>query len=306
MRILIAGAGGMVGSRVAAQLEHDGHEVVRLVRGPEPVDGQPTWEPDAGRIGTAALEGFDAVVDLASMSWSGRWNRRFRERIRANRIDSYRLLGDALAHLRVRPRVFVCASGMGIYADAGDEPIAEDGAFGSDFLGRLQQDGEAATSGASAAGIRVVHLRLPMVVGGPGLSDRLAQLRRFGDGRQWTSWIALTDVANVGRHVLATDAIAGGINTCSPNPLTNAEFVVVASSVTGRRAGFAIPAFVLRLAMGDAADGLILASRRMQPARLLETGFRFELPELGDALRYELGHAQGAAFRPSRTARISP
>ncbi len=104
------------------------------------------------------------------------------------------------------------------------------------------------------------------------------------------------------RHVLATDAIAGAINTCSPNPRTNAEFVSVVSSVTGRRPGFALPAFVLRLAMGDAADGLILASRRMRPARLLETGFRFELPDLGAALRYEIGHARVAALGQSATA----
>src|SRR5512142_3321936 len=118
MRVLVAGAGGTIGSRVAAALEQDGHQVIRLVRHPEPIDGQPTWNPDAGRIDVPALEGFDAVVNLASMPWTGRWTRDFKQRLRANRVGSYRLLSDALAHVDRRPRLLICASGMGIYAGA--------------------------------------------------------------------------------------------------------------------------------------------------------------------------------------------
>jgi uncharacterized protein len=287
MRVLIAGASGLLGSAVAGHLREDGHEIVRLVR-QTPGPGEVGWNPDAGVIDGPALEGFDAVINVASMPWSGRWTAGRKRRIHDNRVGSYRLLADALAARARPPRVLACASGMGIYAPAGDAPITEEGALANDFVGSVQQDGEAATASAAAAGIRVAHLRLPMVLGGPNLSVFTRSPRRFGDGRQWNSWIALSDVPRVVDHVIAHDDLTGPINTCSPESVRNAEFATICSRVVGRKPGRPLPAILLRLALGEMADALVLASRRMEPTRLLASGFRFEYPDLESALRHEL------------------
>jgi uncharacterized protein (TIGR01777 family) len=299
-RVLIAGGGGLVGGAVAEELQAR-HEIVRLVRrAPGPAEIE--WDPDAGTIDRASLDGFDAVIDLATAPWSGRWTKEWKRRMHANRVGSYRLLAEALAGVARRPRVVVFASGMGIYAPAGDAIITEESALADDFLGRLQRDGEAATAAASDAGIRVVHLRLPMVLGGASLATLTTQNRRFGTGRQWSAWIARSEVARIVEHVLSTPAVAGGVNATSPSPLRNADIVSAVSRVTGRKPGRPIPAFVLRLLLGEMADSLILASRRMAPARLLDTGFSFLYPDFEVALRHEIARASRAQDRISESA----
>jgi len=288
-RVLIAGAGGLLGSVVAEQLAAR-HEIVRLVRrkaGP----GEIAWDPDAGTIDRAHLDGFDAVIDLATAPWSGRWTSDWKRRMHANRVGSYRLLAEALATARPRPAVLVCASGMGIYAPAGDATITEDSPLADDFLGRLQQGGEAATRAASDAGIRVVHLRLPMVTGGAALATLTTQNRRFGSGQQWSPWVARSEVPRIVEHALTTAAVTGPVNATSPCPLRNADMVWAASSITGRQPGRPIPAFVLRLLLGEMATSLMLASRRVAPVRLLGTGFSFRYPDFQVALRHEIAEA---------------
>jgi hypothetical protein len=180
---------------------------------------------------------------------------------------------------------------MGIYAPAGDATITEDSPLADDFLGRLQQDGEAATRAASDAGIRVVHLRLPMVVGGAALATLTMQNRQLGSGQQWWPWVARSEVPRLVEHVLTTPAVVGPVNATSPCPLRNADFVLGASGVTGRKPGRPIPAFVLRLLLGEMATSLMLASRRVAPVRLLETGFSFRYPDFQVALRHEIAEA---------------
>lgn len=288
-RILIAGAGGLLGSAVAAHLSAR-HEIVRLVRR-APGPGEIAWDPDGGTIDRAGLDGFDAVINLATASWSGRWTKAWKRRMHANRVGSYGLLAEALATAARQPEVLVCASGMGIYAPAGDEIITEESALADDFLGRLQQDGEDATAAASDAGIRVVHLRLPMVIGGAALATLTTQNRQFGNGRQWSSWIARTDVAAIVEHVLATKSLAGAVNATSPMPLRNGDAVLAASRVIGRRPGRPIPSLVLQLVLGEMATSLVLASRRIVPAALLRSGFSFGYPAFEDALRHEISRS---------------
>jgi uncharacterized protein (TIGR01777 family) len=284
MKILIAGSNGMIGSAVAAYLASQGHEVNRLVRR-APVAGEVHWDPDAGTIDAPGLEGLDGVVHLASMPWPMRWTPKAKQQIYANRIATNSLLAHTLAGCQRKPQVLICASGMGIYPTSGDQILTEDSPPGTDFLAHLQCDGEAATAPAAVAGIRVVNLRIPGVLGGAGLKRIIG---RFGSGRQWTSWVARDELAYIVEYVLINAALSGPVNPTSPNPVRNAEMVAALSRALGRRPGLPLPALLLRLMLGEMAETLILASRRILPGKLLDAGYQFHFAELADALNHEL------------------
>jgi uncharacterized protein (TIGR01777 family) len=284
MKILIAGSNGMIGSTVAAYLASQGHEVNRLVRR-APVAGEVHWDPDSGTIDAAGLEDFDGVVHLASMPWPMRWTSKAKKQIYDNRITTNSLLANTLAGCQHKPQVLICASGMGIYPTSGDQILTEDSPLGTDFLARLQCDGEAATAPAALAGIRVVNLRIPGVLGGASLRRNIG---RIGNGRQWTSWVARNELAYIVEYVLFTATLTGPVNSASPNPVRNAEMAAALSRALGRRTGLPMPAFLLRLLLGEMAEALILASRRIIPGKLLAAGYQFHFAELADALRHEL------------------
>ena len=284
MKVLISGTSGMIGSVVTPYLASQGHEVVRLVRR-EPKAGEVRWDPDAGFIDRNGVEGFDGVVQLACMPWPVRWTTKSKQQMADNRIAVNSLLAKALAGCQRKPQVLVCASGMGIYPSSGDQILTEDSPVGSDFLARLQCDGEAATATASAAGIRVVHLRIPPVLGGQSLKRNMG---RVGSGRQWSSWVSRDELACIVDHVLRTETLVGPVNPTSPNPVRNAELSATQSRILGRKPGLPVPAFILRLMLGEMADELILASRRIEPRKLLSSGYLFRYPRLEDAIRHEL------------------
>jgi uncharacterized protein (TIGR01777 family) len=290
MKILIAGSHGMVGSAVIRHLSECSYEVFRLVR-KTPGPCEVWWNPDAGEIDTQGLEGFDGVVHLATMPWPLRWTTKAKEKMRANRLGTNRLLAESLAGCVHKPKVLICASGMGYYPSSGDDILTEDCPAGTSFLARLQQDGEAATLPASEAGIRVLHLRIPPVLGGHALGQAVLQM---GNGQQWTSWIGLHELASIIEFALITETLCGPVNTVSPKPIRNAEFVSICGQVLGTKPRGAMPAFLARLMMGEMADELILASRRMQPAKLIAAGYCFRFPDLADALRYEKDCLAGA------------
>jgi len=275
----------MIGSAVTPYLKKQGHKVFCLVRRAAGA-GEIQWDPEGGRIDPSAVEGFDGVVHLASMPWPARWTPKSKEQIYNNRIQTNKLLASTLADCHHKPQVLICASGMGIYPDSSDQILTEDSTVGTDFLAHLQYDGEAATAPASTVGIRVVNLRIPGVLGGAGLKRNLG---RMGSGRQWTSWIGRDELACIVDYVLMNDALSGPINPTSPNPVRNAEFAATLSRALGRKPGLPMPAFVLRLLLGEMAEALILASRRIIPAKLLAAGYRFRFPNLEVALLHELG-----------------
>jgi uncharacterized protein (TIGR01777 family) len=288
MKILIAGSNGMVGSAVTRHLIESGHEIVRLVR-QAPRPGEVWWNPDAGEMDTASLDGFDGVVHVASMPWPMRWTAKSKQRIRLNRLTTNRLLAELLAACEFKPRVLVCASGMGYYPPSGDTVLTENSPAGTSFLARLQQEGEAATAPASEAGIRVVHLRIPPVLGGAALQQAGFQA---GDGQQWASWIGRDELASIIEFVLKTEIITGSVNAVSPNPLRSADFARIAAQTLGRKPGRALPAFLVRLMMGEMGEEFILASRRIQPAKLLTAGYTFRFPQLDQAIRREMEQLQ--------------
>ena len=284
MKVLIAGSHGMVGSAVTRHLMECGYEVNCLVRH-TPGSGEVWWNPDAGQIDAVSLDGFDGVVHLATAPWPMRWTAKAKQKILANRLATNRLLAESLAKCEHKPRVLICASGMGYYPSSGDTVLTENSPAGTSFLARLQQDGEAATAPASQAGIRVVNLRIPMVIGG-------AALKRIGfssgDGQQWTSWVGRDELASIIEFALRTEALTGPVNAVSPNSMRSADFAAVTSQTVGHKAGRSLPAFLVRLFMGEMGEEFMLSSRRIQPTKLLAAGYQFRFPEIEQALRHEM------------------
>jgi uncharacterized protein len=301
MKTLIAGSNGMIGSAVTRHLIECGYEVFRLVRH-TPGTGEVWWNPDAGQIDTSGLDGFDGVVHLASMPWPMRWTAKAKQRIRANRLTTNRLLAESLAGCEHKPQVLICASGMGYYASSGDTVLTENSPAGTSFLARLQQDGEAATALASEAGIRVVHLRIPPVLGGPALQRGSM---RAGNGQQWTSWVGRDELASIIEFALATETLTGPVNAVSPNPMRNAEFATTEAKALGTKLRGSMPAFLVRLVMGEMGEEFLLASRRIQPAKLLAAGYQFQFPELEQALRHEMGRLN-ASFASKPVEELQP
>lgn len=298
MRVAVSGSGGLVGAEVAASLADAGDEVVRLVRRvPAEARREVRWDPESGIVDASGLEGISAVVHLAGENIAaGRWNAGRKAAIRESRVEGTRILCDALAGLSRPPDTLVCASAIGFYGDRGDELLTEGSAAGKGFLADVCRDWEAATAPAARKGIRVVALRIGVVLSpkGGALSRMLPPFRAgfggvLGNGRQYVSWVSLDELPGIVRHVLANRDLQGPVNAVAPCPVTNREFTAALGTVLSRPTPFPVPAFALRLAVGEMADALLLASTRVVPRRLEETGFRFRFPELHGALRHLLG-----------------
>jgi uncharacterized protein len=292
----VTGATGLIGSALVRSIRGDGGSVRRVVRGEvAPGSGDVRWDPGAGRIDTAGLEGVDAVVHLAGENVGERWTAEKKRRIRESRVAGTQLLARALAELASPPRVLISASAVGIYGDRGDEELDEQSATGTGFLAEVGREWEGATEAAERAGIRVVHLRLGVVLSREGgalgkllLPFRLGVGGRVGSGRKWMSWISRTDVVHAIRFALATDGLAGAVNATAPRPATNADFTRALGRALGRPTLVPVPAAALQLAFGEMADATLLASQRALPRRLLEAGFAFQHPDLRSALDAEL------------------
>ncbi len=294
MRILVTGASGLVGSALVPALAEEGHTVLRLVRH-TPGPGEVCWAPDAGSLDAAALEGLDAVIHLAGESLNGRWTAARKARIRESRAQGTRLLSRTLAGLQHPPDTLISVSAIGYYGDRGDEVLREENPPGKGFLAEVCQEWEAATQPAADRGIRVVIPRLGMILSceGGALAEMLLPFRLgvggpLGSGKQWMSWITRDDVVGVMRHLLETTSLSGPVNATAPQPVTNAEFTRILGRVLLRPTLFRVPAVALRLAFGELADAAFLGSQRVQPARLLATGYAFLYPNLEGALRHVL------------------
>ena len=298
MKILVTGASGLVGSALVPLLVADGHEVARLGRtAPGPADLR--WDPDAGTLDAATLEGFDGVIHLAGENIAaGRWNAARKRRIKESRVQGTLLLARTLAGLKRPPRVLVSASAVGFYGDRGDEELNEQSPAGSGFLTEVCREWEAATEAAAGEGIRVVHARLGVVLSrdGGALAKMLTPFKLgaggiVGSGRQYMSWITLEDTVAALAHLLVTETAAGPVNVVAPAPVTNREFTKTLGRVLRRPTLFPLPAFVARLVFGEMADALLLGSNRVKPASLLDSGYVFRHGSLEEGLRAVLGAA---------------
>lgn len=302
MRVAVSGSTGLVGSQVVASLSAAGHEVVRLVRRP-PAPGERAvrWDPVKREIDAAGLEGLDAVLHLAGENvGSGRWTAARKAAIRDSRVNGTRFLCEALAGLAGPPKTLVCASAIGIYGDRGEDVLTEESPPGAGFLAEVCREWEVASGPAARKGIRVVALRIGMVLSrsGGALSRMLPPFRiglggMLGSGRQYMSWVALDDVCGIVLHAFQCGDLSGPVNAVAPRPVTNRVFTETLGKALSRPTPLPVPAFALRLAVGrEMADALLLASARVVPRRLEETGYPFRVPELSAALRQILGKGE--------------
>ncbi len=269
----------------------------RLTRSGDSAEDAVLWDPSAGTIDADRLAGVDAVVHLAGESIAqGRWTVAKKARIRDSRVKGTRLLAETLAGLPTPPGVMVSVSATGYYGDRGNELLTEESAPGNNFLAGVGREWEAAADPAREAGIRVVHPRLGIVLSteGGALATTLPIFKlgaggRLGSGRQYWSWISIDDVVGAVLHALATESLEGPVNVVAPDPPTNAEYTRTLGRVLGRPTIFPLPAPAARIMLGQVADELLLASQRVEPARLKESGYSYRHPELEGALRHLLG-----------------
>jgi uncharacterized protein (TIGR01777 family) len=294
MDVLISGATGLIGSVLIPELEAKGHTVRRLTRTPRR-EGDIRWDLEAGTI-DGDLAGTDAVVHLAGESIAeGRWTEEKKRRILESRRKGTRLLAEKVAGLPRPPSVMVSVSATGYYGDRGNELLTEESESGDLFLSEVCREWEAAADPAREAGVRVVHPRFGVVLSteGGALGTTLPIFKlggggKIGSGRQYWSWVSLDDVIGAIVHAIDTDDLSGPVNVVTPDPPTNAEYTRVLGHVLGRPTFFTVPAPVARLGLGEIADELLLASARVEPVRLQETGYSFRHPDLEGALRYLL------------------
>lgn len=297
MKILVTGSTGLVGSALTSSLKAAGHQVLRLVRStPKDKATEIYWNPEQGTLSADDLEGLDAVVHLAGESIAeGRWTEEKKKRIRESRIKGTTLLSETLARLKERPQVFVSASAVGFYGSRKDERLTELSSSGEDFLAEVCRAWELSTQAAGQAGVRVVNLRFGIILSqeGGALAKMLTPYKmgvggKIGDGQQYMSWIAIDDVVGAILHALSEESLRGPVNVVAPNPVTNQEFTKALGGALSRPTILPMPAFAVRLIFGEMADATLLASQRVEPVRLQETGFVFKYPELEGALRHVL------------------
>ncbi|HUK26699.1 MAG TPA: TIGR01777 family oxidoreductase [Terriglobales bacterium] len=289
MRILVSGASGTIGAALLPRLKAEGHELVRLVRGAVGPD-QIAWDPERP-LRPQSVSGFDAVVHLAGEPIVGRWTEPKKRRILESRVEGTRHLAEALAEAATPPQVFVSASAIGYYGDRGGEILLEESSSGAGFLAEVCRSWEAATQPAADAGIRVAQIRTGLVLSGEGgaLQKMLTPFRmgvggNVGSGQQWWSWIHVADLVGAVHYVLENDSLRGPINGVAPNSATNAEFTKTLAAVLHRPAIFPMPVFAVKLMFGQMGEELLLASQRVEPAKLVACGYRFQHAQLREAL----------------------
>jgi uncharacterized protein (TIGR01777 family) len=298
MKIAVGGSTGLVGSALVPFLTENGHEVVRLVRG-EVVNAaqEIPWNPDAGQLDAAALDGIDAVVHLGGHNIaSGRWKPARKRLMVDSRVNSAGLLARTIASMSSPPQTFVCASAIGFYGDRDQDVMHETSDSGPDFISDLCRQWEASVEPARDAGIRVVNLRIGVVLTpkGGALRKMLIPFKLcgggvVGSGKQWWSWIAIDDLVRVILHSINTDSLSGPVNTVAPGMVQNLEFTKTLGRVLKRPTVVPMPAFVVKAVFGEMGKELLLGSTRVDPQKLLDSGFDFSFSELELALRHLLG-----------------
>lgn len=303
MRILMAGASGFLGTRLAQRWRDAGHDVTRLVRRAPQQPDEARWQPSSGELDPALVAAADAVVNLAGAGVGDkRWTGAYKNTIRASRVDTTGTLARTIANLpdSDRPKVLLQGSAVGWYGDTGDRAVTEEAPAGSGFLADVCRVWEAAATPAETAGTRVALLRtgLPLAADGGLLKPQMLPFRlgvggKLGSGRQWVPWMSLLDWLRAVDFVLDRDDITGPVNVVGPEPVTNAAFTEAFGRVLHRPTVMPIPGFALQVALGEFA-GEALRSQRVLPGVLSRAGFTWEHPTVEAGLRAAMEPQQNA------------
>jgi uncharacterized protein len=312
-RIAVTGSNGLIGSRVVSLLSTLGHHVIKLERPKthsaptsstrsERIDSSErnirsvVWHPQRGLDSPESLEGIDAVIHLAGKSIGDhRWTERVKAELTSSRVEATSILARQLSGLARPPEAFVCASGVGIYGDRGNRVIDEREPPANDFLGSLAERWEQACSSLSKAGTRVCYGRLGVVLARQGGAfAKMLPLFRFGlggklgSGKQYWSWIGHDD-ASCAFIWLALNPSCQGPYNLAGGSVTNAQFTQDLARALRRPAFLPVPGIVLRILLGEMADGLLLNSTRAIGSRLIESGFPMRQIDLMQTFRELLG-----------------
>ena len=291
MRVLISGAGGLVGTELIKQLKALGHEPIAMVRREATGDHEISWKPGVERLDPEIMESIDAVVNLGGAT-TGRipWTKNYMQTLISSRLDTTKTLVEAINVSKNQPKVLVSGSASGIYGDRADELLDETAGKGEGFLSDLASAWEAE---AQKANTRVVLARTTLVMSKKlGALGRLLPLIKagiggpLGSGNQWWAWISLEDEARAIIHLIDSDETTGAYNLTAPEPATCKEMVVALGKALKRPTFFRVPSWAMRLLIGVAADELLLCSQKMTATKLLSTGFEFNHPTLKDAVDY--------------------
>jgi uncharacterized protein len=310
MNILMTGASGLVGTALVKTFTAEGNTVYRLTREESPKSGAKEpgvfdlpWNPSRGEIGETVGSGasrvpadVDAVINLAGAPVvGGRWTNERKALLRSSRVDMTRALVSAIAKMEKKPRVLISASAIGFYGNRGDELVTEKSGPGTDFLAELAKEWENEAVKAEGLGVRVVLLRFGIILAkeGGALPQMMLPFKyglggKLGSGRQWTSWIGSQDVVAIIQEMLRNDSWTGALNLVAPQAVRNSDFTKSLAKVLHRPAIFTVPAFALKLAMGEMAETL-LGGVRVAPQELERHGYRFIHANLDEALKAIVG-----------------
>jgi uncharacterized protein len=294
MKILITGAGGLIGTELQRVFAAKGYDMLLASRS-EPADERHIrWSVEDGFIDPEKLEGIDAVVHLAGESVSGlRWTDEKKKAIRDSRVLGTRNIVNAVSKLKAKPKVFVASSAIGFYGERGDEELTESSEAGDNFLAQVCREWEAESRRAEDAGIRTVLLRTGIVLSKDGgalgtmlLPFKLGVGGVVGSGKQWMSWISMEDQLAAIEFVMENDNIRGAVNSVAPHPVTNQQFTKTLGEVLYRPTFLPLPEFAVSMVFGEMGDALLLASTKVLPKRLEDAGFEFKYPDLKPAIEH--------------------
>lgn len=303
MNVLIAGGTGLIGQALAKTLISNGDQIVILTRNLERVENISSsieylkWDGLSINGWANVINDIDAVVNLAGVPISGnnplkmRWSQNKKAILRASRLNAGKALVDAIKLADKKPKVFVQSSAIGYYGPLDDRVVDESNPGGADFLAKLSREWEASTIEVEKFGVRQVVIRTGLVLAGEGGIFPLLKLQyllcaggRMGSGKQYYSWIHILDEVEAIRFLLENDNTQGVFNLTAPNPVSNIEFSKTLGKSLGRPAILPMPAFAMRIFLGEVAD-LTLTGQRVIPKKLLEAGYQFKYPILGEAIR---------------------
>jgi uncharacterized protein (TIGR01777 family) len=291
MKVLLSGSSGLIGTELIKQLEASGHQPIRLVRRAPKNPNELQWSPDQGVIPAEVMEQVDAVVNLNGATTSKiPWTPGYVKKLISSRIDSTRLLVEAINNSKKPPKVFVSGSAEGFYGNGGDKLLTEDGPLGTGFMAELSSDWE---QEAKKAKVRTILLRTTLAMSKNAIALKLIKLmisllfvKSLGSGKQWWAWITVEDHARAIVHLIENEKAEGPYNLTAPEPATCEEIFAALGKELRRPNLIRIPAWAMRLTAGAAADQILLTSHRMSAEKLLATGFRFNHPSLKQAASY--------------------